>query len=285
MPFFGLKGLITLGAGVDMALGVLLLFLATEHARKHVSAVAAGVSLSAVLIISFGVQLDTLKMASGVYRSGTLISPEEGQNIFHKDGKTATVDVVRYKDGVLSIRTNGKADATMNVGDATKRSGDEITMLLTGTLPLAVAPEARTAAVIGMGSGYTSHILLTSESLERLDTIEIEAAMVEGARMFRPRSGTVFSDPRSHIIVEDAKTFFSTHDRKYDIIISAPSNPWVSGVANLFSLEFYQAIRRHLTEEGVFVQWFQCPYAIAQYLPTPPQYVISLVVSHIGTVV
>ena len=70
--------------------------------------------------------------------------------------------------------------------------------------------------------------------------MEIEKAMLEGANNFRPRVESVFSDPRSRIRIDDAKTFFSTYNKQYDLIVSEPSNPWVSGVAGLFSTEFYR---------------------------------------------
>src|SRR5262249_43479492 len=138
-----------------------------------------------------------------------------------------------------------------------ERGTDEITMVLTGALPLALKPEAKSAAVIGVGTGLTMHTLLQSLTLERGETGEIEAAMAEAARGFSPRNGAALGDPRGRILIDDAKTFFSTRNRRYDILVSEPSNPWVSGVASLFTLEFYRRIRTHLNEGGILVQWFQ----------------------------
>jgi spermidine synthase len=81
--------------------------------------------------------------------------------------------------------------------------------------------------------------------------------MAEAARGFAPRNSSAFADPRGAILIDDAKTFFSTRNRRYDILISEPSNPWVSGVSSLFTREFYQRIRGHLNPGGVLVQWFQ----------------------------
>ncbi len=81
--------------------------------------------------------------------------------------------------------------------------------------------------------------------------------MIEAAHGFKPRVEAVFSDPRSHIHIEDAKTYFSTHPRRYDLIVSQPSNPWVSGVASLFSEEFYSRVKGRLNEDGLLVQWMQ----------------------------
>src|SRR6185369_11651778 len=90
-----------------------------------------------------------------------------------------------------------------------------------------------------------------------VDTIEIEPIMVEGAKLFHKRVFRAYDDPRSHIHIDDAKTFFAANNSKYDFIISEPSNPWVSGTSTLFSDEFYAQVRRYLKDDGVLVQWVQ----------------------------
>ncbi len=128
-------------------------------------------------------------------------------------------------------------------------------MVLVGLLPVAIHQNPKTAAVIGMGSGLSSHAMLAFPEFERVDTIEIEKEMVEGARKFGDRVKNVFSDKRSTIYIEDAKTFFVRNRRKYDIITSEPSNPWVSGVSSLYSQEFYNLINNSLNPDGIFLQW------------------------------
>ena len=100
-----------------------------------------------------------------------------------------------------------------------ERISDEITMTLTGVIPLAYRPDAKTAAVIGIGTGLTTHTLLGSSALRTVETVEIEPAMAEASRRFAPRNSNAFADPRSHIVFDDAKTFFSTYNRRYDIIV------------------------------------------------------------------
>ena len=255
MQALGLKGLITLGAGIDIALGLLLLWRARAAGRLPVYATAAG--LAAVGATIALVELDPYKMASGVYRHGVIPDRARAQMLYHRDGKTATVNLMQFEGRLVSILTNGKSDAALRLDLAGPVPRDETTMILTAALPLAFHPQARAVANIGFGSGLTSHVLLTSESLREVDSIEIEPAMVEAARGFSPRNDNVYRDRRSHIHIEDAKTFFSTHNKRYDIIASEPSNPWVSGTASLFTDEFYRHVKRHLNDRGLFVQWLQ----------------------------
>jgi spermidine synthase len=254
LPLLGLKGTLVFGALIDTLLGLALL-------QRFASGKTALAVVSAACVLPFApvallFKLDVNKMTAGVFRHGDLSASADAEILFAKDGKTATVHLVRYADAT-SIRTNGKSDGSINLNPAGARGSDEITMTLTAAVPLAIRPEAKTAAVIGIGTGLTMHTLLQDLSLEAVETVEIEAAMAEAARGFAPRNNAAFLDPRGSIWIDDAKTFFATRGRRYDILISEPSNPWVSGVAGLFTSEFYQRVRGHLNPGGILVQWFQ----------------------------
>jgi len=253
LPGLGLKGTLLAGALVDVLLGLVLLRHTALGPRALAGAAAAGLALFLPLALAF--ELDANKMTAGVFRHGDLESSRDAEILFAADGKTATVHLVAYP-GAVSLRTNGKSDGSI-ANPERPRGTDEITMVLTGALPLALKPDARQAAVIGIGTGLTTHTLLQHLELERVDTIEIESKMAEAARGFLPRNAATFADGRGHIMIDDAKTFFSTHGRRYDIVVSEPSNPWVSGVSSLFTREFYARIRQHLNPGGLLVQWFQ----------------------------
>lgn len=255
MPYLGLKGLLIFGAALDIALGLTLAWtVASAFPRAVAVAVSTG---SAMVLVLAGlvVELDAHKMASGVYRQGQILH-DNVKVLYQKDGKTASVSLT-LSGSSLSIRTNGKSDAAIGIAAFGAPTEDESTMVLLGALPLSIYPEARTVANIGFGSGLTTHTLLGSPGLEKVDTIEIESCMVEGAKKFGPIVERAFTDRRSHIYIDDAKTFFSARQAQYDIIVSEPSNPWVSGVGGLFSEEFYDLVGHHLTEKGLFVQWVQ----------------------------
>lgn len=252
LPLLGLKGTLVTGAAIDVGLGLVLLWTVLGRSRRLIAAVALAAAVFGTILAV--VELDTHRMISGVFRHGQLFTPQDAKLIYYKDGRTASVSVVDFLGG-RSIRTNGKSDGGVNLNGPPV--SDETTMTLTAVLPLAIKPDARRVAVIGIGTGITTHTLLGNFELEAVDTIEIESAMAEAARRFLPRNTAAFADPRSHIHIDDAKTYFSTYNRRYDVIISEPSNPWVSGVSSLFTIEFYRLARRHLASGGVLVQWLQ----------------------------
>ena len=272
MPVLGLKRLLVFGAVIDIALGVWLLArYTTARAPRWRFGAAGGLALpiaaTVVFLAAVGMlaRFDLARLTSGVYRHGILATGGEYSYLFYKDGRTATVSVRRGADGFTTLATNGKPDASMErvwmdtvtpaPGERWRLTRDIATQLLLPLITLAHAPRAAEMAVIGHGSGLSSHVLLGSPHATRVTTIEIEPEMVRASRLFRPANQRVFNDPRSRMVIDDAKAYFASADRRFDLILSEPSNPWVSGVSGLFTVEFYQRIERLLADGGVFGQW------------------------------
>lgn len=270
MPLLGLKWLLVAGASVDIALGVALLATewrrgtADERSRWMPTLSLAGVLAAAIILTSLRANLDRTVLTSGVFRYGTVQAPGTRKILFYKDGRTATVSVRRIPDtGGLTLATNGKPDASLGPEwlnrNAEPTPGaftyDAPTQLLVPLIPLAYMPEAKLAAVIGFGSGMTSHALLGSPTLERVVTIEIEPEMINASRAFYPANARAFDDKRSTFVIDDARAYFAASGRRFDLIVSEPSNPWVSGVSGLFTTEFYERITHYLNPKGVFAQW------------------------------
>jgi predicted membrane-bound spermidine synthase len=254
MPLVGVKGVILTGAGIHIALGVSRL--ALRGWRQPATALAMAASVGVFVLTAVLGGLDPMRVASTVFRGGTGRLAAGARVIYLRDGKTATITLHEHF-GTVVIETNGKPDAGIQMGPG-EASDDEATTVLAAAVPLSLHPNAARVANIGFGSGITTHTLLASTQLQHLDTIEIEPLVVEAARQgFGARIHNVFEDPRSHIVYEDAKTFFAASREPYDLIVSEPSNPWVSGVASLFSDEFYGRIVGYLRPDGYFVQWVQ----------------------------
>lgn len=277
MPLLGLRVLLITGGAVDLALGAWLLWhrVRRDPLARPTAWAGTGVALAVVIGALAGRPFDEGILSSGVFRYGTV--PERGTRtiLFYEDGRTASVSVRMGSDSGYSLATNGKPDASISAywfaepptADSLRLplGGDESTQILLPLVTLAYAPQARQAAVIGFGSGLSSHILLGSETLDDLVTIDIEPQMIEASKLFKPVNLRAYDDPRSHFVHDDAKSFFAASDRKFDLILSEPSNPWVSGVSGLFTDEFYGRVSGYLTPDGVFGQWLHL-YEIDDHL-------------------
>lgn len=263
MPLLGVRIALWFAALADLALGVALIYRGEISSSRVRLRDSAGVAVLASIIAGITslafTRVDPQVLASSVYRVGEARLPADTRMLFYGDGKTATVAMYEFggNNPRRSIATNGKVDASIAMTDRNAPSSDEYTMQLMAALPLAMHRSPRNVAIIGFGSGMTAHAFMGDERIRRQDVIEIEPFMIDAAKNFGRRVERAYSDTRSHVVFDDAKAFLSGIDRRYDVIVSEPSNPWVNGVASLFTREFYDFVPRHLSEGGIFVQWLQ----------------------------
>jgi len=128
-------------------------------------------------------------------------------------------------------------------------------------LPLLLHPSPQNVCVIGMGTGTTAGSA-SLHPVKRVTVVEIEAAMVEGALFFRKENHAVHENPKVDIRITDGRLFLRLHPRAFEVVLSEPSNPWLAGNSDLFTLEFFQLGARALRDGGIFAQWVQL-YEIA----------------------
>jgi spermidine synthase len=186
----------------------------------------------------------------GSYHSDRLTAEEIANTedvLFLEDGINATIAVTRTEDYV-ALKTNGKVDAS-NI--------DTSTQLLLGDLGAIFHRRPRRVLVVGFGGGMTVSAVARFPDVEQIDCVEIEPAVLRASPFLERLHRGAQNDPRVHIYFDDARNFIQTAREPYDLIISEPSNPWIAGVASLYTTQFYAALRGHLAAGGIFVQWIQ----------------------------
>ena len=125
---------------------------------------------------------------------------------------------------------------------------------LVAQIPLLLHEQPDDVLVVGLGTGVTA-ASAASHLVARLDVVEISPEIVEASRWFEEENRRVLADPRVRLIVGDARSHLALSSRKYDVIISQPSNPWLAGAAALFTEEAFRAVRARLAPGGIASQW------------------------------
>ncbi|MBI4473479.1 MAG: fused MFS/spermidine synthase, partial [Acidobacteria bacterium] len=192
-------------------------------------------------------------MSSGAYKYAPYYAAnldlesvlKSGDLLYFKEGATTTVSAKKARGSVM-LAIDGKVDAT--------DSGDMTTQKMLGHLPLLLSKDAKNVAVIGLGSGVTAGAAL-KHPIESIDIIEISPEVVAASQFFNHVNHGALQDPRTRLIVGDGRNHLRYIDRRYDVIISEPSNPWMSGMASLFSQEFFTEALRKLSPSGIHCQW------------------------------
>ncbi|HTL11742.1 MAG TPA: fused MFS/spermidine synthase, partial [Bdellovibrionota bacterium] len=170
--------------------------------------------------------------------------------IDYRDDPHATVSIHETWDRSLRFfAINGKVDG--NTG------GDLRTTKMVVELGGLVRPDARRILTIGLGIGSTLSETLLFQRMQNSTLIELSPAMIEFAKKhFAEVNGKIWTDPRIHILNRDGREYLRNTRDTYDLIISEPSNPWVEGVASLFTTEYYREVSDRLTPDGAALLWF-----------------------------
>jgi spermidine synthase len=174
------------------------------------------------------------------------------------DGVESTV-ALEQRDAYAFI-VHGKSDGNV-IGDAP-------TQVMAGLVGALVHPNVKRVLVIGLGTGSTAGWLAQIPSVERVDVVELEPAILHVAEVCSPVNHNVLANPKVHVIIGDGREFLQTTAASYDLVFSEPSNPYRAGVASLFTREFYEAVAQRLNDHGVFSQWVQAYEVEAQTLRT-----------------
>jgi spermidine synthase len=148
------------------------------------------------------------------------------------------------------LRINGKCEATSAF------CHDLPAQVLAAQFGMCSHPDPRRVAIIGLGSGVSLGSILTHPETASAQCLEISPCVVKAARLFGEVNGRALDNPRARLILNDGRIHFMATAEKYDLIISEPTNPWVAGVANLFTLEHFRNCRDRLAPGGRVCQWF-----------------------------
>ena len=148
----------------------------------------------------------------------------------------------------VSFLINGKSD-----GHAVY---DASTQVMIGLFGAILQPHATRALVVGLGSGSTAGWLGDIPSMQRVDVVELERAVLKVAEVCAPVNRNVLANPKVHITIGDAREALLTTRQEYDLIVSEPSNP-IARVSRASTREYYDAAARRLRPGGLFLQFVQ----------------------------
>ncbi|MEL6347849.1 MAG: hypothetical protein AAFV53_32385 [Myxococcota bacterium] len=270
MPALGIRGVVIL-VSVLCVLCAAFLPMPHDQPRPPIQVAVVGALLGLALLTP---RWDPALYAVGLYNrinEFVDLSPRAVERFahdgwtleFYEDGRTASVAIGRgTKSGNIWLSINGKVDASTGA--------DMPTQQLSGRLPVAISGRADPEAlVVGLASGVTAYEALASGA-SAVTVVELEPAVVRASRAFADVNGDLHNNPRADVRVDDARAYLARPGRPFPIIISEPSNPWLTGVSNLFTHEYWRLARGRLTDDGVFCQWLQL-YTL------PPQAMRSLV--------
>ncbi len=247
VPMIGTRRSVLVAAALYLLAAILLLWKRPVGTRLGFFGIAAVMMIGVVqLTPSFDPRVTERGLfAYGPSGRNTL---RDAEILFHREGEVCNVLVTRVGKH-NNLRVNGKVDASTY-------TLDQVTQLGSAYLPRFLRPDAKEVLVIGYGSGVTVGASLLLPGTQVV-CVEIERGVVDASEHFDSINHSPENSPNLELRIEDGRGFLFGTPRTFDLIVTEPSNPWMAGVANLFTVEFYEGARDKLRQDGILAQWVQ----------------------------
>ncbi|MGD8287290.1 MAG: fused MFS/spermidine synthase, partial [Gemmatimonadota bacterium] len=242
------------------AVSALLMLLLTGDRESGRSTVRAGGIVRALVILVAAVglgwtvpEVPALLVGYGryapTYQNSTFID-----FVYVGEGMNSSMAVSELSGGVRNYHNAGKVQASSEPQDMRLQR-------MLGHLTTLVPTQARSVMVIGCGAGVTAGAVSIDPTVDSLTIVEIEPLVPEVvSREFGEHNFDVVDNPKTRVVIDDARHYLLTTDRTFDAITSDPFDPWVKGAATLYTVEFWEEVRDHLSPGGVvtvFVQLYE----------------------------
>ncbi|MDJ0786975.1 MAG: hypothetical protein QNK05_09240 [Myxococcota bacterium] len=243
LPVFGFAGLLPGLVLASLLLAVAATLATTSRRSLPLPAAVGGATLALALTQGAPDSLLNHDPLSGRLRPGPAL--------FHAVGQTTTVGITRR--GSRFELTAGGLTQSLVEGPHTAPQAHTVERWL-GALGAYARPEARSLLLVGLGGGVSIEAI--PSTIERIDAVELEPAMIEAARFLAPlRRRDPLSDPRVRLVQNDARAALALTWRRFDIVVSQPSRPWIAGSSQIYTAEFARTVRARLRPGGVYAQW------------------------------
>lgn len=274
IPLMGAQSGVVLIAALNIAISIAVMAYSGIRPGPKYAWAAGSAAVYAVIALALP-SWERLAMTTGMYvndygKAAKRVSFRDwsinDELLYYNEGLNAIITVRSSgRDGeTITYQANGKQEAK------SERGRPPGSWAVLGHLPAILHDgEFNNALMVGLGSGVTLG-MMELYPFRSFDVVELEPAVVDAARFFSKANRGALDDPRVRLHVTDGRSFLASVDRKYDIIVSGVSDPWISGVSNLFTTDYFTQLKEKLSDGGIVALWF------SNYRNTPEDFKTGL---------
>ena len=252
IPSIGMTKTAALGTAVSIFIAILLFANSERKWKKQFYSFA---TISIILCI-YLTTITINPLFAGAYYHGTQMSNLDNwtnskaakELVHYEEGLYSSVSVVK-QDEYIALRINGKSESS-NI------PLELVTEYQLAHIPIFATNDPKDVMMVGLGGGFTLDAITNHDEIETIDLVEINPHIIDVTKeYFSEYNNNALDDPRVNLMIDDARNHLSSNDKKYDVIISQPSNIWLSGEGGLFTQQMYEIAKDDLKKGGVFGQW------------------------------
>ncbi len=261
LPVLHVVGTVRVAVAVNL-LGALVCGLVASRALRARVGVLVSVAAAGLVVALVRPPWHPLLMTAAMYKYASEMEnrTEEAlwsyavdgyRLLFYEEGLSTVVTVAQDKGtGNIWLANNGKVDASTTV--------DMPTQVMVTHLPMLLHDAPEETVVIGLASGITLGAAVLHPSLTDIEVVELEPDIERASHFFDDFNHRPLEDERVTLFANDGRNHLMLQPAaRYDVVVSEPSNPWISGVSNLFTREYWEMGKERLKPGGVWGQWIQ----------------------------
>jgi len=230
-------------------MAIVLLDRANPKGRRFLSgfALSAAVVYTVALILFFTVVPSNL--CQRVFLATDFALAKHTDILFYREGRTGTAVVTRNRiNNCRTVYINGVSEVPILYPHL-------LCFKMIGDLAPMLHHRPDDVLMICFGGGIAAGATSVLPEVKSLTIVDLEKSVVKAATLLSQENNGLLQNPKAKVVIDDGRNFIMTSSRKWPVIISDSTHPKSGDSWVLYTQEFYQQVRDHLTDDGVFVEW------------------------------
>jgi spermidine synthase len=154
--------------------------------------------------------------------------------------------------GNLAVTETGPVRSLYDNGTILGSAPDEAAAEESVQYAMLEHPAPRRVLMIGGGVAGALAQALEHPTVERIDYVELDPALIAMARAYFPvQASPIASDPRVHTHLADGRYYLRTTPDRFDVIILDTPDPQTAQLNRFYTVEFFRIARAHLAPGGL----------------------------------
>jgi len=254
LPLLGIPATVYLTAFVNFTISAW-----AAGSRRLWPGMAAAAAAGAAAVYLFALALERPSAPADAGSGPSWFDPDSWvffEVLDRRNSPYGVVTVGRHPDLGKILYMNYRVECVENKNDSEYEMGALVGYVFEERDRRSGTTRKRSVMSVGLGCGYTLMALSGSPVLDPIEVVEINPAVIElSTKHFAESTEDVFSKENVRIVEDEGFHHLRLSDATYDAIVVDIENPGVIHSSPLYTDEFYDASRRHLSEDGLMAVW------------------------------
>lgn len=252
IPYFSTDVLLTTVAIIVAASALIFI---NDIKTKNAPLIWSSFTIVFVLLSTYLPHIDYRSMIDIVVGRSHKSHSSDYKSTIHyiKEGQTGVISILSYDKYpcIMKLLNNGMNESWI---DTCNDDNLLLNEFLLGEIPILLHRHAKKAFIVGYGGGTTVKALYMND-LDSIDVVELDSAVLDAVGTLYGGELPTEGDERVNVKVNDARNSLLMSKSSYDIIVSQPSHPWLSGGSNIMNRDFFEIVKSRLSPDGINGQW------------------------------